>query len=109
VNHTVEYYPVDFAGNTGETNTLTVEKKAVEDDDQDGGGAGFLGWDFFIVLAIIALIILISVPKLFGMRRKAKESDARAAVKDIGTAYAQMMMEEPPKSSEQPPKPPQGK
>jgi hypothetical protein len=109
VNHTVEYYPVDFAGNTGETNTLTVEKKAVEDDDQDGGGAGFLGWDFFILLAIIALIILISVPKLFGMRRRAKESDARAAVKDIGTAYAQMMMEEPPKSSEQPPKPPQGK
>lgn len=105
-NHTVEYYSVDVAGNSEEAKSLTVEMEVVEEEEQDGGGAGFLGWDFFIVLAIIALIILISVPKLFGMRRKAKESDARAAVKDIGTAMSQYVDDTTVKK-EEPPKPPE--
>jgi len=109
VNHTVEYYSVDFAGNTEETMTLEVEKEAVEDDDgQGGGGLGFLSWDFFIVLAIIALIALIAIPAIFGMRRKAKESDARAAIKDIGTSVMQMADDTNPPKAEQPPKKPGG-
>jgi len=109
VNHTVEYYSVDFAGNTEETMTLDVEKEAVEDDDgQGGGGLGFLSWDFFIVLAIIALIALIAIPAIFGMRRKAKESDARAAIKDIGTSVMQMADDTNPPKAEQPPKKPGG-
>ncbi|HEX7392166.1 MAG TPA: hypothetical protein VF374_04370 [Thermoplasmata archaeon] len=110
-NHTVEYYSIDFAGNVEETMTLEVEKEAVEDEDDDGqggGGLGFLSWDFFIVLAIIALIAIIAIPKLFGMTRKAKESDAKAARKDIGTAMMQMADDTTPKK-EEPPKPPQGR
>ncbi|OGS43014.1 MAG: hypothetical protein A3K76_01245 [Euryarchaeota archaeon RBG_13_57_23] len=106
-NHTVQYYSVDNAGNTEETKTLEVEK------EEEGGTAGFFGLSFWLVLLIIALLILIGVPKLFGMRRKAKESDAKAANKDIGTAMAQFMDDSgakkgPPPKEEPPPQKPGG-
>ena len=84
VDHTVEFYSVDVAGNTEETKTLNVDK------EEEGGGGG-LGFTFWLALAIIALIIILSIPAIFGMRRKAKESDAKAAIKDIGTSMAQLI------------------
>jgi len=97
VDHSVEYYSVDIAGNTEETKTLSVEK-------EDDGGGGGLGFTFWIALATIAIIVCIAIPAIFGMRRKAKGSDAKAAVKDIGTAVAQFS-DESTSGKEKPPKP----
>lgn len=96
--HTVEFYSVDVAGNTEETKTLNVERE----DDGGGGVLGFPGLTFWIVLAIVAILMSISIPRIFGMRRKAKESDARAQTKDIGTAVAQLL-DESPLEKEKPP------
>ena len=103
VDHTVEYYSVDNAGNTEETKTLIVEK-------EDEGGAGGLGFTFWFVLLILALLIILAVPKLFGMRRRAKESDAKAAIKDLGSPMAQYVddtttkKESPPEKEDLPKK-----
>ncbi len=94
----VEFYSVDVAGNIEAPKTLNVEK-------EDEGGWGGLGFTFWITLATIAILVSIVIPAIFGMRRKAKESDAKAAIKDIGTAVAQltddsMQKGEPPKTGE---------
>jgi hypothetical protein len=98
IDHSVEFYSVDVAGNTEDTKTLSVEKEV------EGGGGG-LGFTFWIALASIAIIVCIAIPTIFGMRRKAKESDAKAAVKDIGTAVTQYSdissgKEKPPRPGE---------
>jgi hypothetical protein len=89
--HTVEFYSTDLAGNVEETQSLELEV------EEEGGGGILADMNFYMVLAIIAIIVLISIGAIFGMRRRAKESDSKAAIKDIGTTYSQMMMEEPPK------------
>ena len=53
------------------------------------------------------------VPAILGMRRKAKESEAKSAIKDIGSPMAQYMDEatqkkESPPKDESPPKKPGG-
>jgi len=98
--HTVEFRSTDNAGNIESTKTVEVEIEG------GGGVLGFYGWvALLVVLAIIAILVLISVPKMVGMRRKAKEADSRAAVKDIGTSMAQMVDEGPPKGGQEPPPP----
>ncbi len=42
---------------------------------------------------------------IFGMRRRAKESHAKAAIKDIGTAVVQMEDDSGPKEESPPEKP----
>jgi hypothetical protein len=96
--HVVEFYSVDVAGNIEAPKTLKIEK-------EDEGGWGGLGFTFWITLAAIAILASIAIPAIFGMRRKAKESDAKAPIKDIGTAIAQLkddsvQKERPPKTEE---------
>lgn len=55
-----------------------------------GGGGGIDLFNLVFVLLIIGLIVAIAIPSIFGMRRKAKEADSRAGIKDIGTSVAQM-------------------
>ncbi len=100
VNHTVLYYSVDHAGNVEGMKTVDFEK-------EPGGGAAPLTIDFWIVLAVIAISAAIAIPAVFGMRRRAKESDSRAAKKDIGTAVAQMEDDSGP-GKEPPPERPGG-
>ncbi|MBN1678083.1 MAG: hypothetical protein JW880_06045, partial [Candidatus Thermoplasmatota archaeon] len=89
--HTVEFHSVDAAGNAEATHSLEVEV-------ENGQGSAILGdWTLYIVLAIIAIIAIISIGAIFGMRRRARESDAKAAIKDVGSPVSQMMEEEPPK------------
>ena len=87
-DHIVQFYTVDVAGNEEDTRNVTLTVEADTDDD----GATLFGfdWTFWFVLMIIVLLMMIAVPKLFGMRRAAKESSSKAAIKDIGTAVAQM-------------------
>ncbi len=101
--HTVEYYSVDAAGNAEAAQTLEVEV------GDDGGAFGFGDWTFWMVIALIAIIAIISIGAIFGMRRKAKESDAKSAIKDIGTAVSQMQEDVTPPQTQEPPKPPEGK
>ena len=82
-NHTIEYYSIDVAGN--------VEAVKNEQVEISGGGGGGIDWiTWIIVIMTIAILVSISIPLIFGMRRKAKESDAKAQIKDIGTAMAQL-------------------
>lgn len=81
-NHTVEYYSVDSAGNAETPKTKNIETV------QGGGGVDL--FNLIMVLIIIGLIVAIAIPSIFGMRRRAKESDSKAAIKDIGTSVAQM-------------------
>jgi hypothetical protein len=99
-SHEVEYYSVDNAGNTEEASTTIVKE-------------GGFGLDFWMVILTMAILVGIAIGATFGMRRKAKESDARSAIKDIGSTYSQMMEEGPPKQetspkNEAPPKKPGG-
>ena len=105
-NHTVEYYSVDIAGNQEDVRTLEVEGSS---------GAGAFNLEMWMVLMITALIILISLGAIFGMRRKAKDSDTKAIIKDIGSPMAQLKDDtyepKPPKNllhpeEEIPPPPP---
>jgi len=86
-DHIVQFYTVDVAGNEEDTRNVTLTVEADTDDD----GATLFGfdWTFWFVLMIIVLLIMIAVPKLLGKLKAAKESDARAAIKDIGTAVSQ--------------------
>lgn len=94
--HTIEFYSVDMAGNSEAAQSLEVE---VEEEER-GGGLSIGDWTLWIALAVIAIIAAIAIGAVFMMRRKARESDARSAVKDIGTSVSQMMDEGPPKPPE---------
>ena len=87
-NHTVEYYSVDVAGNTEAVKTLYVEVPAA-------GMFGQIG-ELWIVLLIIALMAVIAVPVIFGMRRKAQMADSRAVMKDAVSPVAQLLDEQNP-------------
>jgi len=92
--HTVEFYSTDLAGNVEETQSLEVEV------EEEGGGGILADMNFYMVLAIIAIIAMIAIGAIFGMRRKATESDSKAVIKDSVSAVAQLQMEEPPKPPE---------
>lgn len=81
--HTIEYYSIDVAGNAE-----TVKNEQIEISGGSGGGIDWFTW--IIVIMTIAILVSISIPSIFGMRRRAKESDAKAQIKDIGTAMAQL-------------------
>lgn len=87
-NHSLEYWSVDVAGNQEPAEERQVEVIRTE-------SAFNLEW--WMVLLVALLIAMIALGKVFGMRRRAKESDARSAVKDIGTAMSQMMDDVPQK------------
>lgn len=81
-NHTVEYYSVDLAGNNETVKTVEVE---------GASGYSVFGLDWWMVLLIGVIIILISIGVIFGMRRKAKDADLRYVNKDAISPMAQMM------------------
>ncbi|MEW5748785.1 MAG: hypothetical protein AB1793_08410 [Candidatus Thermoplasmatota archaeon] len=87
-NHSLEYWSVDAAGNQEPVEERQVEVIRTE-------SAFNLEW--WMVVLVGLLLLMIALGKIFGMRRKAKESDARSAVKDIGTAMSQMMEDVPQK------------
>ncbi len=87
-NHSLEYWSVDAAGNEEDAELREVEVIRTETT---------FSLDWWMVILILALLMIIASGAIFGMRRKAKESDARAAVKDIGTAMSQMMDDVPQK------------
>ncbi len=89
--HTLEFYSTDLAGNVEEMQSLEVEI------EEEGGGGILADMTFYMVLAIIAIVAIIAIGAIFGMRRKATESDAKAVIKDRVSAVAQLQMEEPPK------------
>ncbi len=66
--HTVEFYSVDVAGNTEEMKALDVKKM----NDVGGGGIELPGYTLWIVLAVLATLISVSVLRMFVMRRKTK-------------------------------------
>jgi parallel beta-helix repeat protein len=81
-NNTIEYYSIDEAGNAEGAKTIYV--------DNGGGGGGIDLFGLAMVILIIAIIAAIGIPAILWMRRRAKESDSKAPIKDIGTAMAQM-------------------
>ncbi len=107
--HTVEYFTVDVAGNIEQVGDVSL---TVEEEGEDEGRALF-GFDlsFWAVLMILALMIMIAVPKLFGKRRAARDGATKYVIKDIGTAVSQMAddnnMRPRGKPAEEP-KPPEG-
>ena len=91
-NHSIDFYSVDMAGNNESFKTVWV--------DNGTGGGGVDPFNLILILIIIGILVAIAIPAIFGMRRKAKESDAKASNKDIGTTWAQLMddvKKEPPK------------
>jgi len=96
--YTVTLTVTDNASQTATWNT-TVTVSA-------GGGGGIDLFNLVLMLLIIGLIAAIAIPAIFGMRRRAKEADSKAGVKDIGTPFAQMMDDtkkvepSPPKSAD---------
>ncbi|MBU1158051.1 MAG: hypothetical protein KKE24_01775 [Candidatus Thermoplasmatota archaeon] len=100
-NHTVEFYSIDNAGNAGDISLQLL--------DNGSGGTTVFGvdlWTLIIVLLILAIIVGISIPLIYGMRRKAKVSDAKAVMKDAVSPIAQLYDEPsppPPPADETPP------
>ena len=104
--HTVEYFTVDVAGNIEQVGDVSL---TVEEDE----GRALFGFDltFWTVLMIIALLIMIAVPKLLGKGRAAKDAATKHVIKDIGTAVSQMADDNDMRPRERPaeePKPPEG-
>ncbi|MBE0518913.1 MAG: chitobiase/beta-hexosaminidase C-terminal domain-containing protein, partial [Thermoplasmata archaeon] len=90
-NHTVEFYSIDNAGNAGDISVQLL--------DNGSGGTTVFGvdlWTLIIVLLVLAIIIGISIPLIYGMRRKAKVSDAKAVMKDAVSPIAQLYDEPSP-------------
>jgi len=94
-DYNISIRAVDRAGN--------VRDCTVNFEISTGGGvfAGDLLGIAFVILTL-ALLAGIAIPKMFAMRRKAKESDSRAAIKDITTAQVIMKEAEPPTGAELP-------
>jgi hypothetical protein len=76
--HTLEYYSVDVAGNNETVKSVSVE------------GSSAFSLDWWMVVLIGVILLLIAIGAIFGMRRKAKESDSRAQFKDMPSVMAQM-------------------
>ena len=90
-NHTVEFYSIDNAGNVGDISLQLL--------DNGSGGTTVFGvdlWTLIMVLLILAIIIGISIPLIYGMRRKASVSDSKAVIKDVASPIAQLYDEPPP-------------
>jgi parallel beta-helix repeat protein len=95
-SHNVTVKAIDGAGNeVNKTIQFTV-------DTGGGGGGGIDMLNLILVILVIGILVGIAIPAIFGMRRKAKESDAKAGVKDIGTSTAQMMEDTKEESGKKP-------
>jgi parallel beta-helix repeat protein len=79
----------DMAGNVAERTISFEISSSMTSNSFD------LTW--VIVILTIGILVGISVPKIFGMRKKAKESDVRAAVKDTAAGKAQLYDDYKPK------------
>jgi hypothetical protein len=108
-NHTVEYYSTDAAGNNETVKSVTVEGTS---------SSVIFGMDWWVLILIIALMAIIAIGAVFGMRRKARMADSRMVMKDQISAVSQMYEEKPhdwkqdvpqPPGEEAPPPPEDGK
>ncbi|MEM2891803.1 MAG: hypothetical protein QXJ32_04790 [Thermoplasmata archaeon] len=104
-SHTVEFYSVDVAGNTEAVKTLQVEVE--ENDGQGGGGLSLGGLSIWMVLVIAAAIAIVSIGVILAIKRRAKDSESKAATSDVGSPKAGMIEEGVPPPPDELPPPPQ--
>ena len=89
-NHSVEFYSIDNAGNAGDISLQFL--------DNGSGGSTVFGvdlWSLIMVLLVIAILAGIAIPAIFGMRRKAKDADTKAIIKDAMSPVAQLVDDNP--------------
>ncbi|MCU0851966.1 MAG: hypothetical protein MUC90_01730 [Thermoplasmata archaeon] len=72
-DHTVEFYSVDMAGNTGVTQSTTV---TVEEDDDGTPGGGISSDTLILLLVLVAAIVAALVIVFLLMKRKKGQSPA---------------------------------
>jgi hypothetical protein len=94
---TVEYYSTDVAGNVEEVKTISVEGSSA---------LSVFGLDWWMVLLIGVIIILIAIGVVFGMRRKAKGPGGAEPMPP--QPHMMMMDEAPPAWPGEPQAPPAG-
>jgi hypothetical protein len=85
-NHTLDYWSVDVAGNEEDAETRQVEVIRTETT---------FSLDWWMVILVLALLAMIAAGAIFGMRRKATESAARSAFRDMPSVMSQMMDDNP--------------
>jgi len=96
-NHTVEFYSSDVAGNNETIKTISVEGTS---------SLTMFGLDWWMVLLIGVIIILIAIGVVFGMRRGAKGPGGPEPMPP--QAHTMMMEEPPPAWPGEPQAPPPG-
>ncbi len=90
-DHTLEYYSVDEAGLNETVKTVIVK------------GATTFSFDWWMVILILALIAIISIGFIFGMRKKATRSEELSKMNQMTGYSVQMLEESPPQGGQQPP------
>ncbi len=82
----LDYWSVDVAGNEEDAETRQVEVIRTETT---------FSLDWWMVILVLALLAMIAAGAIFGMRRKATESAARSAFRDMPSVMSQMMDDNP--------------
>ncbi|HIH00620.1 TPA: hypothetical protein HA259_00805 [Thermoplasmata archaeon] len=95
-NHTVQFYSTDAAGNNETTKSVVV---------QGSSSAVFFGMDLWILLVILAVIAVMAIAVIFGMRRRSRMRGMGPVIRDQVPAVSQMQLEPQQWPQQQPPPP----